>query len=174
VSPGATLANIRCGTSKSTALRLGTADPESILRRFTRTAWQQPFYQAIIELGKVYRTIFVCDYLRLEACAREIHEGLNVIENGNSANGFIFYGRGSEIATNQLESGNGHALPAPVADLPGLRQHFAGPTILRRPQWANRLTKEDLRALTPLFYNNVNPYGVIHLDMDQRLPIDNL
>jgi hypothetical protein len=36
------------------------------------------------------------------------------------------------------------------------------------------LTKEDLRALTPLFYNNVNPYGVIHLDMDQRLPIDNL
>ena len=46
--------------------------------------------------------------------------------------------------------------------------------VLAEPQWANRLTTEDLRALTPLFYNSVNPYGVIHLDMDQRLPIDDL
>jgi len=72
------------------ALRLSTADPESILRRFTRTAWQQSFYKSIIELGKVYRTIFVCDYLRLIALRRKIHAGLNVIENWNSANGFIF------------------------------------------------------------------------------------
>lgn len=34
---------------------------------------------------------------------REIHEGLNVVENWNSANGFIFYGKGGEIATNRLE-----------------------------------------------------------------------
>ena len=33
---------------------------------------------------------------------REIHEGLNVIENWNSANSFIFYGKGSEVATNRL------------------------------------------------------------------------
>lgn len=57
----------------ATALRLGTADPETILRRFTRAAgWQQPLYQAIVELGKVYLTIFCCDYLRLELLRREI------------------------------------------------------------------------------------------------------
>ena len=33
---------------------------------------------------------------------REIHEGLNVVENWNGANAFIFYGKNGEIATNQL------------------------------------------------------------------------
>jgi len=34
---------------------------------------------------------------------REISEGLNVVENWNSANSFIFYGKGGEIATNRME-----------------------------------------------------------------------
>jgi TnpA family transposase len=34
---------------------------------------------------------------------REINEGLNVVENWNSANSFIFYGKGGEIATNRME-----------------------------------------------------------------------
>ena len=84
----------------ATALRLGTADAESILRRFTRDAPQHPTYQALAELGKAVKTIFLCRYLHLEALRREIHDGLNVVENWNSANGFIFYGKGSEISTN--------------------------------------------------------------------------
>lgn len=52
-------------------------------------------------MGKVRKTIFLCQYLASEALRREIHEGLNVIENWNSANGFIFFGRIGEIATNR-------------------------------------------------------------------------
>ena len=33
----------------------------------------------------------------------EIHEGLNVVEIWNSANGFIFFGKGGEVASNRLE-----------------------------------------------------------------------
>ncbi len=33
----------------------------------------------------------------------EIHEGLQVIENWNSANDFILYGKGGEFASNRLE-----------------------------------------------------------------------
>ncbi len=73
-----------------TALRLGTAEPEAILRRFTRANVQHPTYQAMAELGKVYKTLFLCDYLRLPELRREIHQGLNVVETWNSANGFIF------------------------------------------------------------------------------------
>jgi hypothetical protein len=44
--------------------------------------------------------------------------------------------------------------------------------ILAERSWAKRLTKEDLRALTPLIYAHVNPYGIFLLDMRARLPIE--
>ena len=31
---------------------------------------------------------------------------------------------------------------------------------------------EDFRALTPLIYNHVNPYGNFDSDMAQRIPIN--
>ena len=85
-------------------MRLGTADAESILRRFTKNNVQHPTYKALCELGKALKTVFLCDYLRLESLRREIHEGLQVIENWNSANDFILYGKGGEFATNRLDS----------------------------------------------------------------------
>jgi TnpA family transposase len=74
------------------ALKLGTAEPEAILRRFTRdNTPQHRTYQALAELGRAIKTIFLCHYLSSEPMRREIHEGLNVVENWNSANAFIFY-----------------------------------------------------------------------------------
>jgi DNA-binding transcriptional LysR family regulator len=48
----------------TTALRPGTADAESILRRFTKNNVQHPTYKALCELDKALKTIFLCDYLR--------------------------------------------------------------------------------------------------------------
>ena len=87
----------------ATALKQGIADPESILRRFTRSNATHPTYKAFAELGKVIKTIFLCNYIESEEIRREIHEGLNVVENWNSANSFIFFGKGGEVATNRLE-----------------------------------------------------------------------
>ncbi len=69
----------------ATALRLGTAETESILRRFTRANAKHPTYQALSELGKAVKTIFLCRYLQSEALRREIQEGLNTVENWNGA-----------------------------------------------------------------------------------------
>ena len=108
----------------TTALRLGTAETEAIVRRFTRENVQHPTYKALMELGKACRTIFLCRYLRLLTLRREIQEGLNVIENWNSANDFILFGTGGEIATNrQRRPGGDDAGPALVAELCGLNQH---------------------------------------------------
>ena len=51
----------------ATALRLGIAETESILRRFTRSNLQHPTYKALAELGKAMKTIFLCRYLHLLA-----------------------------------------------------------------------------------------------------------
>ncbi|MEU4546846.1 Tn3 family transposase, partial [Nonomuraea dietziae] len=37
--------------------------------------------------------------------------------------------------------------------------------LLTRPG-AERLTAEDRRGLSPLFWSHINPYGRFHLDMD--------
>jgi Tn3 transposase DDE domain len=44
--------------------------------------------------------------------------------------------------------------------------------VLAQPQWSEKFTPRDLRALTPLIWEHVNPYGRFELDMDARLPID--
>src|SRR5258708_10040266 len=87
----------------TTGIRLGTGETETILRRFTRNGIQPPTYKAFSELGRAYKTIFLCDYLSAEALRREIHEGLNVVENWNSATNFILYGRHGEFTTNRRE-----------------------------------------------------------------------
>ncbi|NNJ12344.1 Tn3 family transposase, partial [Chloroflexales bacterium ZM16-3] len=157
----------------ATALRLGTAEAEAILRRFTRSGPQHPTYQALAEYGKVRKTIFLCDYLQSEALRREIHEGLNVIESWNGANSFVFYGRGGEIATNQHED----------QELALLALHLVQnclvyintlmvQQVLAEPTWMARMRADDLRALTPLFYRHVNPYGLFQLDMTTRLDLE--
>jgi len=44
--------------------------------------------------------------------------------------------------------------------------------VLAQPQWSGKLTVRDLRALTPLIWEHVNPYGRFELDMEARLPIN--
>jgi TnpA family transposase len=157
----------------ATALRLDTAAAADILRRFTRANLQHPTYRALVELGKALRTTFVCRYLNSMELRREIHEGLNVVENWNSANDFILYGRGGEIATNRLEDQE-----ATVLSLHLLQNCLVYVNtlmiqrVLGEPIWAKRMGAAERRGLTPLAWGHVNPYGLFRLDMTTRLPLD--
>lgn len=157
----------------ATALRIGSAEPESILRRFTRGNVQHPTYRALAELGKAVKTIFLCRYLHSEELRREIHEGLNVVENWNSANSFIFYGKGGEVASNQLED---QELSVLSLHLIQICLVYVNTLMIQRvladAGWRKRLKEADLRALTPLIYTHINPYGRFELDMNARLQID--
>jgi TnpA family transposase len=159
----------------ATALRLGTAETEAILRRFTRNNLQHPTYKALVELGKARRTIFLCRYLRLPELRREIQEGLNVVENWNSANDFILIGNGSEIAANRREDQEVimlalHLLQNAMVYINTLMIQ----RVLSEKAWMGRMTAEDFRALVPLIYGHISPYGTFVLDMASRLDIEPL
>lgn len=44
--------------------------------------------------------------------------------------------------------------------------------VLAEPQQFRQIKKEDLRALTPLIYSHVTPYGQFRLDLSERIPIE--
>ena len=45
-------------------------------------------------------SIFLCRYLHSVELRQQINAGLNVVENWNSANDFVFYGKSGEITSN--------------------------------------------------------------------------
>jgi hypothetical protein len=106
----------------TTALRLGTAETEAILRCFTKKNVQHPTYKAFAELGKAIKTIFLCRYLHSEELRREINDGLNVVEQWNGATDFVFFARRDEMVSNRRED---HEISraAPDPELHGLHQH---------------------------------------------------
>jgi TnpA family transposase len=150
-----------------------TANPETILRRFTRSNVQHPTYKGLAELGKAAKTLFLCRYLASEPLRREIHEGLNVVETWNSANGFIFFGKGGEVASNRLDDQevSVHALHLLQSCLVYVNTLMLQ-RVLGEPVWAARMTPADARGLTPLVWSHVSPYGTFELDMEERLDLE--
>ena len=156
----------------TTALKLGTADAEAILSRFTKNKVKHPAFQAVSELGKVRKTIFMCKYLNSEILRQEIEGGLNVIENWNSANDFIWYGKGGEIAVNSKEDQETAILALHLLQICMVYINtLLVQKVLAEKDWLNRMQPEDFRGLTPLFYGHINPYGRLVLNMDERIMI---
>ena len=113
--------------------------------RFTRNNVQHPTYKAFAELGKAVKTIFLCRYLHSEALRREINEGLNVIEQWNSANDFVFFARRGEFASNRREDQEIsmlclHLLQNCMVYINTLMLQ----KILAQPHWKGKLTARDL------------------------------
>jgi len=154
----------------ATALRLGTAETEAILKRFSKNPFKHPTYLAFIELGRAIKTIFLCQYLDNEAVRREVNEGLNVVERWNGVNDFIFYGKGGEFASNRLETQELSVLSLHLLQICLVYVNtLMIQSVLAQKHWDKKLSVTDKRAITPLLFAHVNPYGTFKLDMNYRI-----
>jgi TnpA family transposase len=98
---------------------------------------------------------------------------LNVIEQWNGANDFVFFARRGELTSNRHEDHEVrmlglHLLQNCMIYINTLMLQ----QMLARPQWSQKLGARDLGALTPLIWEHVTPYGRFELDMNSRLPLD--
>ena len=158
----------------TTALRLGTAETESILKRFTKNPVKHPTYLALHELGKAIKTIFLCRYLDSEDLRQEINEGLNVVERWNGITGFIFYGKNTEFTSNNLEEQELSILALQLLQVCLVYINtLMIQEILSEKNWFDLMDKNDFRALTPIIHAHINPYGKFSLDMNERIPFKN-
>jgi TnpA family transposase len=155
----------------ATAIRLGTASTEAILRRFTKDV-THPAYAAMLEVGRAQRTIFLARWLRDRDLQRETTSGLNVVENYNGVGDYIHFGKRGELASNRraeqelsmlclqiLQSSLGFVNTLMIQDL------------MAEPEWIDTLGEADQRGLTPLFTMNMTPYGEVQLRPDRRLDL---
>lgn len=108
-----------------------------------------------------------------ESLRREIHEGLNVIEQWNSATDFVFFARKGELTSNRRED---HEISMLALHLLQNCMIYINTLMLQQllaePHWENKLTSRDLAALTPLIWEHINPYGRFDLDMNTRIPLN--
>ena len=93
-----------------------------------------------------------------------------MVEHWNSANDFVFFARRGEMSSNRAED---HELSMLSLHLLQNCMVFVNTLMLQqvlaRPHWAERLTARDRHALTPLFWEHVNPYGRQELNMRTRI-----
>ena len=155
------------------ALKQGMVDSEVILKCFKAGNYQHPVYKAMMELGRAIKTIFLCRYLHSEELRIEIHELQNVVERVNGFIDFIFFGKLGEISTNKTL---GQELAILCLHLLQVSLVYINTLliqeILATPEWKDKLTIIDKRALTPLIHAHINPYGLFPLDMAIRLNIE--
>ncbi|MGO4612713.1 Tn3 family transposase [Nocardia sp. 2YAB30] len=157
----------------ATAIRTGTASTEAILRRFMKANATHPTYQAMIELGRAQKTIFLCRYLRSRELQREIEEGLNVIESWNRANSVIYYGKTGELSSNRADEQelSVQCLRIVQASLVYVNTLMIQDLIEDPDTGEVLVTAADKRGVTPLFWEHVLPYGEVKLNMSNRLTL---
>lgn len=126
----------------------------------------------MLEVGRAQKTVFVARYLRDRDLQREIQEGLNVVEGWNGANDIIFFGKSGELSSNRRDQQELSVLALHLLQTAlVLVNTLMIQDMLADPEWAHVLTDEDKRALTPLFWMHIQPYGEVRLNMGSRLQL---
>ena len=85
------------------SLRSGYSSAITVLARYGSAARGDPLYEAMVQVGKLLRTVFLCDYFVNEAFRRELLRVLNRGEAVNALKRAIYVGRVASYQAKQHE-----------------------------------------------------------------------
>ena len=93
-------------------------------------------------------------------------EGLNVVENWNATTHFIHYAHEGEFVTNSRENQEIAALSLHLLqNCMILINTLLIERVLIQKGIFRQFSREDLKALSPLIYSHINPFGRFFLDL---------
>jgi TnpA family transposase len=147
----------------------GTTSAVLALERFGSAAQGDPIYRAAKQLGRLIRTIFLCDYITKPEFRRELHRILNRGESVHTLQRAIHFGavapeRGRHADELQAISGSLALLTNLVIGWNTLRIQEAIETLESR----GHVFKPDaLRHVSPVRYANINLQGTFKFPLER-------
>jgi TnpA family transposase len=155
----------------SASISNGTVSAVQVLERFGSAAQGDPIYRAAKMLGRLLRTIYLCDYFTKPAFRREIHRVLNRGESVHTLqraihSGEIPHDRGRRPEEMHAISGSLALLTNLVIGWTSLQTQTALAALKSR---GVVFSPEVLRRVSPIRYYNINFRGTFKFPVEKYL-----
>ena len=151
------------------SIRSGRVSPRSAMEKLGSAAQGDPMHKAADQLGRMLRTLFLCDYFSNEDFRREIHTLLNRGESVHQLQRAIYYGRlaperGRRRDEIRAISGS-HALLTNIVIAWNTLKMQAVVDSWRRAK--HPIEDAWLRRMGPVHFGNVNFRGLISFGIER-------
>ena len=152
------------------SIRIGRVSPKFVLEKMGSAAQGDPLHKAADHLGKLLRSLYLCDFFSNEDFRREIHTLLNRGESVHQLQRAVFHGRvmperGRRSDEMRAISGS-HALLTNIV--------IAWNTMKMQEvvdRWKKAKTPVDdawLRRMGPVHFGNINFRGTMSFGIDRH------
>jgi TnpA family transposase len=151
------------------SIRAGKVSAQLVIHRLGSAAAGDPLHRAAEHLGRLLRTLFLCDYLAIEAFRREIHTLLNRGESVHQLQRAIYSGRVAPERGRRREEmvaiSGAHALLTNVV-LAWNTQRM-GAVVARLREGGLEIDDDWLRRLGPAHFGHINFRGILKFNVEK-------
>ncbi|WP_054943659.1 Tn3 family transposase [Paenibacillus ihuae] len=157
------------------SIREGTVSASLIMGKIGSYARQNSLANALREMGRIEKTIFILDYLSSEALRRKIHRGLNKGEAMNALARAIFFGKHGELRERALQDQLQRASALNIiinAISVWNTVYLQQATEHRKKQ--GKLQEELLNHISPLGWEHINFLGEYKFNFKQNTSLNSL
>jgi TnpA family transposase len=158
------------------SIRHGTASAALMMRKLASYPRQNRLAQALYEMGKLERTLFILDYLADEALRKRVRAGLNKGEALHALARALFFARRGELRERNFEDQLHRAscLMLLIAMISAWNSVYLQKswetTRLEKPE----ISDEYLPFISPLRWEHINVLGQYHIDQTSPWSLQNL
>jgi len=151
------------------SIRSGHVTAALILQRFGSDARGDPVHRAAEHLGRLLRTVYLCDYLAIEAFRREIHTLLDRGESVHQLQRAVYRGRIAPVRGRRREEmqtiSGAHALLTNI--VLAWNTHRMNEVVDKLRREGVRIEDDWLRRIGPAHFGHINFRGTMRFGVEK-------